>query len=66
LLVWEPWSIAFDNVYSKPITVQDSYNSLQDWFVAEVQDLSDWTAFVAQNFAEYKFETDGYFLGTTK
>jgi hypothetical protein len=33
---------------------------------AEVQDLSDWTAFVAQNFAEYKFETDGSILGTTK
>jgi hypothetical protein len=50
---------AFDNVYSKPITVQDSYNSLQDWFVAEVQDLSDWTAFVAQNFANTSLKLMG-------
>lgn len=53
-------SISFDHVYTKTITLQNSYPSIKDWFDAEIGILTDWNAFVAQNFTDALFSASGH------
>ncbi len=52
-------SISFDNTYTKTITLQNSYPSVKDWFNTEIAILTDWNAFVAQNYSGALFSVDG-------
>ncbi len=54
-------SIAFENVFKKQITAQDSYDSIKLWWEAEIENLNDWSDYVTKNLTEWKFNTNQSF-----